>query len=193
MEQGRGQDGEQPAELQDRIREGSQGPTSRAAASAGEGVSPSFGSANMSQRASESSDLAERDYVKAVLDCYRSLPATPGFTSRHDRKCAKALFRRGVPLDLVESAMVVAVARRTFRRRDSLARIRAFHFFLPVIEELVEVPCESGYVQYVKNKLEAVAGHEIPLHRGEAVQPESCRVGRGSSPLLREAPSSRGR
>jgi hypothetical protein len=90
--------------------------------------------------------------------------------------------------------MVVAVARRTFRRGDPLPRIRALHFFLPVIQELLDVPCDPGYVEYLKSKLEALAGQEIPLHRAEAAQPElACRVGRGSPPLLREAPSSRGR
>jgi hypothetical protein len=98
------------------------------------------------------------------------------------------------PLEVVESAMVVAVARRTFRRGDPLPRIRALHFFLPVIEELLEVPCGPDYVQYLRNKLAVHASHEIELHRVEAAQPEStCRIGRGSPPLLNEARSSRGR
>lgn len=89
--------------------------------------------------------------------------------------------------------MVVAVARRTFRRGDPLPRIRALHFFLPVIEELLEVPCGPDYVQYLKNKLEAHVSQEIQLHRGRAAQPDStCRIGRGSPPLLHEARSSRG-
>jgi hypothetical protein len=169
------------------------GTKSHGASSVGDGASSSFGSAGASPRVSEPSESTERHYVQALLDSYRRLPGTPRVTSRCDRKCAQALFRRGVPLGMVQGAMVVAVARRTFRRCDPLPRIRALHFFLPVVEELLEVPCDPGYVQYLKSKLEAFAGQDIHLHRGEAAQPETCRVGRGSPPLHREAPSSRGR
>lgn len=169
------------------------GAKSHAASSVGDGASSSFGSAGASPRVSEPSDPTERHYVQGLLDSYRRLPGTPRVTSRCDRKCAQALFRRGVPLGVVQGAMVVAVARRTFRRGDPLPRIRALHFFLPVVEELLEVPCDPGYVQYLKSKLEALAGQDIQLLPGEAAQPETCRVGRGSPPLLREAPSSRGR
>lgn len=194
MDHGRERAGKHAPELHIGARGFGHGPDSHAASSVGEGASSSFGSADTSRRASESSDSEERHYVQAILDCYHRLAGTPRVTSRSDRKCAQALFRRGVPRDVVEGAMVVAVARRTFRRGDPLPRIRALHFFLPVVEELLEIPCDPGYVQYLKNKLEAHAGQGIQLQRGEAAQPEStCRVGRGSPPLLREAPSSRGR
>ena len=71
--------------------------------------------------------------------------------------CARALFRRGVPLDVVKSAMAVAVARRTFRQGHPLPRVRALHFFLPVIDELLEVPCEPGYARYLEQKLGPLA------------------------------------
>lgn len=127
---------------------------SDAAASVGGRVSWSCGSAGMSPKESGS---AEREYVQAILDCYLSLPGTASVTSRHDRKCAQALFRRGVPLDVVKSAMVVAVARRTFREGDPLPRVRALHFFLPVIDELLEEPCIPGYVEYLEQRLRTLA------------------------------------
>lgn len=194
MDRVRGQAAEHAAALHTGAGGLCDGAKPHAASSVADGASSCFGSADASPRVSESSDPTERHYVQALLDSYRRLPGTPRVTSRCDRKCAHALFRRGIPLEVVESAMVVAVARRTFRRGDPLPRIRALHFFLPVIEELLEVPCDPGYVQYLKNKLEALAGQEILLHRTEVAQPETaCRVGRGSPPLLREAPSSRGR
>ena len=194
MDSGRERAGKHGAEIRIGGGDFGHGPDSHAASSVGEGASPPFALAGASRRGSESSHSEERHYVQAILDYYRQLPGTPRVTSRCDRKCAQALFRRGVPLGVVESAVVVAVSRRTFRRGDPLPRIRALHFFLPVIDELVEAPCDPGYVQYLKNKLEAHAGQSIQLQRGEAAQPEStCRVGRGSPPLLREAPSSRGR
>lgn len=127
---------------------------SDAAASVGGRVSWSCESVGMSPKESES---AERDYVRGILECYLSLPGTASVTSRHDRSCAQALFRRGVPLDVVKGAMVVAVARRTFREGDPLPRVRALHFFLPVIDELLEEPCIPGYVEYLEQKLRTLA------------------------------------
>jgi hypothetical protein len=86
------------------------------------------------------------------------LPGTSSVTSRHDRRCVEQLYRRGVPLEVVTSALVVAVARRTFRRgRDPLPRVRAVSYFLPVVEEMLEFPCDPGYVQYLEHLLRPLA------------------------------------
>lgn len=95
--------------------------------------------------------------MQAVLDCYRWLPGTSTVTSRHDRRCAQQLYRRGVPFEVVKSAMVVAVVRRTFRRGGPLPRVRAIHYFLPAVEEMLECPCDPEYVQYMEHKLRPLA------------------------------------
>jgi hypothetical protein len=64
-------------------------------------------------------------------------------------------------LEVVKGAMAVAVARRTFRQGNTLPRVRALHFFLPVIDELLEVPCEPGYVRYLEHKLRPLAVAKI--------------------------------
>ena len=56
--------------------------------------------------------------------------------------------------------MLTAVARRAFRRGDPLPRIRALHFFLPVIDELLEVGVDIGYVQYLEFKLQPLAAQK---------------------------------
>jgi len=99
-------------------------------------------------------------------------------------------------LEVVRGAMVVAVARRTFRRGDPLPRVRALHFFLPVIDELLEFPCEPGYVRYLEHKLQPLIAEKV---LGTATQHqvsnpveglnESTISGEGVVPLL-EAPSS---
>lgn len=122
-----------------------------------EPASSSFGSAERRPKESASTDGVEREYVRAVLECYLWLPGTAGVTSRHDRRCAQQLYRRGVPLDVVKSAMVVAVARRTLRRGPPLPRVRAVHYFLPVVEEMLECPCDPGYAQYLEHRLRPLA------------------------------------
>lgn len=124
-------------------------------------VSSSSGSAERRPKESGSRDPPERDYVRAVLDCYLWLPETSSVTSRHDQRCAQQLYRRGVPLEVVRSAMVVAVARRTFRRGGPLPRVRAVHYFLPVVEEMLEFPCDPGYVQYLEHQLRRLAAAKL--------------------------------
>lgn len=131
-----------------------------AAWSVGAPVSSSCGSPETSLTESGWKGAAEAEFVRAVLDYYLWLPGTATVVSRHDRACARALFRRGVPLEVVRGAMVVAVARRTFRRGGPLARVRALNFFLPVIDELLEVPCEPGYARYLEHKLQPLAAEK---------------------------------
>jgi hypothetical protein len=147
---------EQPPEAH-RITKADEGRGSDAASSAGAQVSSSCGSPETSLTGSGWKGAAEAEFVRAVLDYYLWLPGTATVVSRHDRACARALFRRGVPLEVVRSAMAVAVARRTFRQGHPLPRVRALHFFLPVIDELLEVPCQPGYARYLEQKLGPLA------------------------------------
>jgi hypothetical protein len=148
----------------------------RAASSVAARASSSSGSRQSRPKENESpEDLSATRYAQAVLDDYLRLPGTASVSSRHDRRCAQTLFKRGVPLDVVHAAMVIAVARRTFRSGDPLPRVRALHFFLPAIEELLEFPCDPGYVRYLERKLEPLAlekasqdssaGRRLPLGR----------------------------
>ena len=70
--------------------------------------------------------------------------------------------------------MVVAVARRTFRRgADPLPRVRAVHFFLPVVEEMLETPCDPGYVQYLEHQLRPLAAAKAAPHHERPSDPSS--------------------
>jgi hypothetical protein len=96
-----------------------------------------------------------------MLDLYLWLPGTPRLTSRHDRRYAKRLFERGVPLAVVMTAMIVAVARRTFRAGEPLPPIRAVAYFGPAVEEVLELAPDPGYVRYLKNKLRPFAEGKV--------------------------------
>ena len=94
-------------------------------------------------------------YVDKILACYVSLPDTPWRSSRYDRKLAIELCRRQVPLAVVESAFLLATARR--RLRDPglppLPSVRSLHYFLPLIEEILAAPLPNGYFDYLRDKL----------------------------------------
>ena len=96
----------------------------------------------------------QASYVTRVLDQYVTLPGTLRRILRQDRRAAADLYRRGVGLDIVENAFVLALARRTFRSdTDRLEPIRCLHYFVPVVEELIHEPPLPEYLDYLKNRL----------------------------------------
>ena len=99
-------------------------------------------------------------YVAAVLILYVQLPETPLRASVQDQWQARRLHDRGVPLHLVETALLLASLRRLVRPTDvpPLPPIRSLAYFLPVIEELLAHPAPDGYVEYLRLKLRRMAG-----------------------------------
>jgi hypothetical protein len=105
----------------------------------------------------------ERVYLDAVLATYSTLPGTPARPSRQDRRLALDLCRRGVPLRAVKTALLLAAARRTIRSGPPLPPVRTLHYFLPAIEEVLELPPEPGYVEYLAAKLRPFASKKTAL------------------------------
>ena len=77
-----------------------------------------------------------------------------GRVLRQDRKAALDFYRRGVTLEVVRSAFVLALARRAFRAgNDTLEPIRCLSYFAPVVEELIQEPPLPEYLDYLRSKL----------------------------------------
>ena len=66
---------------------------------------------------------------------------------------------------------LLAVARRSFRSASAapLAPIASLHYFQPVIDEVIAVPPELGYLGYIRYKLATIApafvaatDHQLP-------------------------------
>jgi len=96
---------------------------------------------------------------RKVLELYSHVPGTTGYFRRSDRRFAGELHDRGIPLDIVDAAILLAVARRTIRSHDAppLQKIATLHYFRPIIEELIAEPPPPGYIGYIRFKLAAVA------------------------------------
>ena len=103
-------------------------------------------------------------YVAAVLTLYVDLPDTPLRASVPDQRQARIWFDRGVPLEAVETALLLACLRRTVRPTDvpPLPRIRSLAYFQPIIEELQEHPAPGGYLQYLRLKLRGIVDNPCP-------------------------------
>jgi hypothetical protein len=95
------------------------------------------------------------EYVQRVLNAYRTTPGTCGVVRKPDRAFALALFARGVPLDAVEKAFLLAASRRIVRPPDAppLGMIRSLAFFGPVIEEVLASSVGPDYYRYLRQRL----------------------------------------
>lgn len=95
------------------------------------------------------------DYIQRVLDAYRATPGTCGVVRKPDRAFALALHARGVPLDAVENALVLAAARRLARPAGAppLGIIRSLAYFGPVIDEVLTSTVSQTYYDYLRHRL----------------------------------------
>jgi hypothetical protein len=97
-------------------------------------------------------------YVATVLMLYVDLPDTPLRPSPRDHWLAGKLHDQGVPLSLVESALLLASLRRLIRPADlpPLPKIRSLAYFQPVITELQQQPLPNFYLDYLRDKFHDV-------------------------------------
>lgn len=102
-------------------------------------------------------------YVHAVIACYRRVIGAGVCTRRDDRRLAADLHGRGVSLAVVETALLLATARRRARRSEAplLSPVRSLHYFLPVVEELLQSPPPDDYLNYLRETTGEVIDHEV--------------------------------
>jgi len=99
--------------------------------------------------------MERAEYVRLVLDAYRSTPGVVGVVRRADRLLAAQLHERGVPFETVANAFVLAASRRLARPEGAppLGTIRSLAYFSPVIDEVRESNVSSQYFDYLRHRL----------------------------------------
>lgn len=102
--------------------------------------------------------VSQEEYIRRVLEAYRKTPGTMGAVRRADRLLASQLYERGLSIKVIENALVLAATRRLMRPADapSLGMIRSLAYFLPVIEEVLELRVNPEYFEYLRYKLARV-------------------------------------
>jgi len=103
----------------------------------------------------EEQPISQEEYVRQVLDAYRTAPGTTGSVRRPDRLLAAQLYQRGVPLLAIENALVLAVTRRLMHSPEAppLGTIRSLAYFVPVLEEVLATKVSQGYFDYLRFRL----------------------------------------
>ena len=100
-------------------------------------------------------DGGQEEYILQVLKAYRETPGTMGTVRRADRVLAAQLYQRGLSVKAIENALVLAATRRLMRPPDAppLGPIRSLAYFLPVIEEVLQLRVGPDYFEYLRHKL----------------------------------------
>ena len=147
------------------------------ASSAGEPASLSIAIQTVLPPPQDDRDSPEQRYVRAVLTRYLWLPDTPSQSSRHDRRLARSLYERGVPLLVVEAALLLAATRRALREPwlAPLPRVRSAHYYLPVVAEVLDNLREPDldYLTYLLRRLRPLAELKQARLRHEALYESS--------------------
>jgi hypothetical protein len=96
------------------------------------------------------------DYVRRLLQAYCATPGTAGVVRRSDRLLANQLYDRGVLLETVGNALILAAARRSARPPDAPPPgiIRSLAYFSPVIEEVLQLQVGPEYFQHLRHRLQ---------------------------------------
>ena len=102
---------------------------------------------------------SQDEYIRRVLEAYRKTPGTMGTVRRADRVLAAQLYQRGAGVSVIENALVLAAVRRLIRPANTppLGTVRSLAYFLPVIEEVLELRVSPDYFHYLRYRLERVA------------------------------------
>ena len=125
--------------------------------------------------------IGMEEYVRRVLEAYRKTPGAMGTVRRPDRTLAAQLFQRGVSVTVIENALVLAAIRRLVRRPDAppLGAVRSLAYFLPVIEEVVEVRVSPNYFEYLRQKLQRISRWPAALRTAVMITTHAARLWRG--------------
>jgi hypothetical protein len=75
---------------------------------------------------------------------------------------AERLHERGVPIEAVENAFVLAAARRLARAADALplAPVRSLAYFLPVLDEVLHLDVSADYFAHLRQRLARLTTHK---------------------------------
>ena len=115
----------------------------------------------------------QKTYVESVREYFLALGCGSGKFRSVDEEAARAMQRRGIPLAVIEEAMLMGACRKydSWFEGRALEPIRSMAYFESLIAEIQEKPFPPGYSGYLRKKVRQFA--EIwkeSLKSGKAAQ-----------------------
>ena len=101
----------------------------------------------------------QKAYVESVRTCFLSLGCGSRKFGVTDEAEARDLHRRGIPLTVIEEAMLIGACRKygSWFEGNALEPIRSLRYFDPLIAEIQKEPLPSGYPVYLREKIKKLA------------------------------------
>jgi hypothetical protein len=101
----------------------------------------------------------EESYVGSVRKRFMILGCTTGHFSPSDERLASSLEQKGIPLAVIEDAMLIGACRKyvSWLNSGPSAPIASLHYFEPIIEEVLERPFPTGYRDYMRLQVDKLA------------------------------------
>ena len=100
-------------------------------------------------------------YVESVRDLFLSLGCGSGRFGAAEVATARGLRNRGIPLAVIEEAMLMGACRKytSWFEGRALEPIQGLSYFEPLIAEIQEKPFPPGYSAYLRMKVRQFAEH----------------------------------
>ena len=88
-----------------------------------------------------------------------ALGCTTGRFGPTEERLAEDFERKGIPLEVIEDAMMVGACRKyvSWLNSGPSAPIASLHYFDAIIEEVLERPFPPGYREYMQQQVEKLA------------------------------------
>jgi hypothetical protein len=102
---------------------------------------------------------AQKSYIKAVRKIFLSLGCVNGSFGPADEAAALQLYKRSIPLNVIEEAMLVGACRKysAWIQDQAMEPIRSLNYFSSLIAEIREKPFPPGYSEYLHKKVKQLA------------------------------------
>ena len=108
--------------------------------------------------------MSRRKYLVAVIRLFLAQSGAPARASRDDWAVAQALYARGVDFDHFSHAVRLAALRR-LTRDGPPPPVRSLAYYRQVLDQLSPDELESGYVDYVAFRYQAITRTDARLYR----------------------------
>lgn len=108
-----------------------------------------------SREGNSSKSTEQMAYVKSIRECFLNLGCTGGHFSAADVAAVCELQRRGIPLAVIENAMLMGACRKysSWLEGQALEPIQSFSYFSLLIAEIQESPLPAGYSAHLRRKV----------------------------------------
>src|SRR5207248_295357 len=101
----------------------------------------------------------EETYVDSIRSYFLSFGCVSGRFGAADEQMAKHMCQRGIPLGVIEGAMLLGACRKyvSWFNHEAQEPIQSLHYFESIIAEIQAQPLPAGYTGYLRWKIRQYA------------------------------------